>query len=158
MKTTKRAWIIRIAAVVILVLVGALMMKIGRGHTVYLDNKPLEYQGVSCTSPYKLTITHKGEQIAKLYEGERGALTNIGDNLELTLEIMETKGGAETTQVYKLTLPHSMDNIIINLPAFMAGLPEEAYLEEFIPVVTDTAGDDEVPDTSEDMGLGDMDM
>lgn len=151
MKATKRAWVIRIAAVLILVLIGALMMKIGRGHTLYLDNKSLD----GYAAPYKITITHNGEQIAKLYEGERGSLTNIGDNVELTLEIMETKGGAETTQVYTLKVPHNMDSMVINLPAFMGGAAQEAYLEEFVPVVTDT-DDDEVPDTSDDMGLTDM--
>ena len=30
-----------------------------------------------------------------------------------------------------VSLPHHMDGIAINLPAYLAGLPEEAYLSEF---------------------------
>lgn len=35
MKTTKRSWLIRIAFILVLVLVAVLMLRIGRGHTVY---------------------------------------------------------------------------------------------------------------------------
>ena len=133
MKTTKRSWIIRIAFVLVLVLVAVLMLRIGRGHTVYFDNRAVDKGGQSVEAPYKITVYVNGEQISKLYDKERCMVTNIGDSLELTVEVMQQKGGSETTETYKLTLPHSIDSVIINLPAYMAGLPEEAYLEEFIP-------------------------
>ena len=156
MKTTKRSWIIRIAFVLVLVLVAVLMLRIGRGHTIYFDNRALEYQGATTAAPYKITVIVNGEQISKLYEKERCSVTNIGDKLELTVEVMQQKGGSETTETYKLTLPHSIDSVIINLPAYMAGLPEEAYLEEFIPAPSADLDDEEVPNTEDDMGLGDI--
>ena len=97
-----------------------------------------------------------GEQISKLYDKERCMVTNIGDSLELTVEVMQQKGGSETTETYQMTLPHNIDGIIINLPAYMAGLPEEAYLEEFIPAPSADLDDEEVPNTEDDMGLGDI--
>ena len=156
MKTTKRSWIIRIAFVLVLVLVAVLMLRIGRGHTVYFDNRALDKDGQSVAAPYKITVYVNGEQISKLYDKERCMVTNIGDSLELTVEVMQQKGGSETTETYKLTLPHSIDSVIINLPAYMAGLPEEAYLEEFIPAPTADLDDEEVPNTEDDMGLGDI--
>lgn len=156
MKTTKRSWIIRIAFVLVLVLVAVLMLRIGRGHTVYFDNRALDKDGQSVAAPYKITVYVNGEQISKLYDKERCMVTNIGDSLELTVEVMEQKGGSETTETYKLTLPHSIDSVIINLPAYMAGLPEEAYLEEFIPAPSADLDDEEVPNTEDDMGLGDI--
>ena len=156
MKTTKRSWIIRIAFVLVLVLVAVLMLRIGRGHTVYFDNRALDKDGQSVAAPYKITVYVNGEQISKLYEKERCMVTNIGDRLELTVEVMQQKGGSETTETYKLTLPHSIDSVIINLPAYMAGLPEEAYLEEFIPAPSADLDDEEVPNTEDDMGLGDI--
>ena len=155
MKTTKRSWIIRIAFVLVLVLVAVLMLRIGRGHTVYFDNRALDKDGQSVAAPYKITVYVNGEQISKLYDKERCMVTNIGDSLELTVEVMQQKGGSETTETYKLTLPHSIDSVIINLPAYMAGLPEEAYLEEFIPAPSADLDDEEVPNTEDDMGLGD---
>ncbi|HAX30718.1 MAG TPA: hypothetical protein DCX96_05500 [Oscillibacter sp.] len=156
MKTTKRSWIIRIAFVLVLVLVAVLMLRIGRGHTVYFDNRALDKDGQSVAAPYKITVYVNGEQISKLYDKERCMVTNIGDRLELTVEVMQQKGGSETTETYKLTLPHSIDSVIINLPAYMAGLPEEAYLEEFIPAPSADLDDEEVPNTEDDMGLGDI--
>ena len=38
----------------------------------------------------------------------------------------------------------------------MAGLPEEAYLEEFIPAPPTEEDDEEAPNTEDDMGLGDI--
>lgn len=156
MKTTKRSWLIRIAFILVLVLVAVLMLRIGRGHTVYFDNRALDKDGQSVAAPYKITVYVNGEQISKLYDKERCMVTNIGDSLELTVEVMQQKGGSETTETYKLTLPHSIDSVIINLPAYMAGLPEEAYLEEFIPAPSADLDDEEVPNTEDDMGLGDI--
>ena len=48
-----------------------------------------------------------------------------------------------------------MDGIIINLPGYLAGLPEEAYLSEFVPAVTESP-DEEVVLPSDDMALGDI--
>ena len=155
MKNKTRSWIIRAAFLLVLVLIDVVMLRIGRGHTVYFDNRALDYQGTTTAAPYKITVTVNGEQISKLYEKERCSVTNIGDKLELTLEVMQQKGGSETTTTYTLKLPHNLDGVIINLPGYIAGLPEEAYLEEFIPAPSTDLDDEEAPVT-DDMGLGDM--
>ena len=155
MKTKTRSWIIRSAFVLVLVLLAVLMLRIGRGHTIYFDNRALEYQGATTAAPYKITVIVNGEQISKLYEKERCSVTKIGDKLELTVEVMQQKGGSETTSVYSLKVPHDLDGVIINLPGYMAGLPEEAYLEEFIPAPS-TEKDDEAPPTTDDIGLGEV--
>ena len=139
-----------------LVLVAVVMLRIGRGHTVYFDNRAVDKGGQSVEAPYKITVYVNGEQISKLYEKERCLTTVIGDKLELTVEVMQQKGGSETTETYQMTLPHNIDGIIINLPAYMAGLPEEAYLEEFIPAPPTEDDDEEAPGIEDDMGLGDF--
>ena len=155
MKNKTRSWIIRAAFLLVLVLIAVVMLRIGRGHTVYFDNRALDYQGSTTAAPYKITVTVNGEQISKLYEKERCSVTNIGDKLELTLEVMQQKGGSETTTTYTLKLPHNLDGVISNLPGYISGLPEEAYLEEFIPAPSTDLDDEEAPVT-DDMGLGDM--
>ena len=154
-KTSNRRLIFQLTAVVVLIAIAYAMTIIGRGHTVYLDNKKLEYNGKTYDTPYKVVVLVDGEQVAKLYDRERGSATCIGQKFTVTLEITEKKGGSETTETYKLTLPHSIDSVIINLPAYMAGLPEEAYLEEFIPAPS-TEKDDEAPPTTDDIGLGEV--
>ena len=140
-----RRLIIRIAAVVVLVVIGIIMSIVGRGHTIYLDNKTLEYEGNTYKAPYKVTVYVDGEQLTKLYDKERGSTTCLGQTFTVTLEVMETKNGSEEMQTYKIPVPKNMDGVIINIPGYLAGLPEEAYLSEFIAAPTEDIGDDEVP-------------
>lgn len=129
-----RTILFRVGAVVILLVVAAVMMVIGRGHTVYIDNKNLDYNGQTYVAPYKLVVFVDGEQAAKLYNKareDRGMATCIGQTFTMTLEITQEKGGAEETKTVTLPLPYGMDGIAINVPALLAGLPEEAYLSEF---------------------------
>lgn len=158
-----RRLIIRIAAVLVLVVIGVIMSIIGRGHTIYLDNKTLEYEGKTYEAPYKVTVYVDGEQLTKLYEKERGSSTCMGQTFTVTLEIMETKNGSEETQTYKIPVPKNMDGVIINIPGYLAGLPEEAYLTEFVPAVTEepvdeepSTGDDLIPGTDGDSTIPDM--
>ena len=44
-KTSNRRLIFQLAAVVVLIVIAYAMTIVGRGHTVYLDNKKLEYNG-----------------------------------------------------------------------------------------------------------------
>ncbi len=143
MKT--RRLVIRVAAVLVLIIIGIIMSIIGRGHTIYLDNKTLEYNGQTYKAPYKVTIYVGDEQLTKLYDKERGSTTCLGQTFTVTLEVMETKNGSEEMQTYKIPVPKNMDGVIINIPSYLAGLPEEAYLSEFIAAPTEDIGDDEVP-------------
>ena len=147
--SNKRSLVIRICAVLVLILIAACMMVVGRGHTVYLDNKSIEYDGRTYKAPYKVTAVVRGETVAKLYEKERGSATNIGQNFEMTLKIMQEKNGAETSETYKLKLPYGLDGVVINVPAFVAGLPEEVYMSEFVSLIPEDTGDEEVPGADE---------
>ena len=150
-----RRLIIRIAAVLVLVVIGVIMSIIGRGHTIYLDNKTLEYDGQTYKAPYKVTITVGGEELTKLYDKERGSTTCLGQTFTVTLEVMETKNGAEEVQTYKIPIPKNMDGVIINIPGYLAGLPEEAYLTEFVPAVTEEPDDSETPSGDDSLLTGD---
>lgn len=150
-----RKWIIRIAAIVVLIVLGVIMSIIGRGHTIYLDNKTLEYDGQTYKAPYKVTVTVDGEQLTKLYDKERGSTTCLGQTFTVTLEIMETKNGTEEVQTYKIPIPKNMDGVIINIPGYLAGLPEEAYLTEFVPAVTEEPDDSETPSGDDSLLTGD---
>lgn len=145
--------------IVVLVAICAVMMVIGRGHTVYFDNKSVEYQGTTYEAPYKIEIhvgsSADGDALSKLYDNERASADQIGQKITVTLIITQEKGGDEEAPVtYTIPLPYGMDGPIINLPAYLAGLPEEAYLSEFIPVITEEPEETVVIDDG--MGLGDF--
>ena len=154
-----RRLVFQLLLLLILVAIGGVMMFIGRGHTVYFDNKSTDYQGQTYEAPYKIEI-HLGNNaenkaLSKLYDNERASADQIGQKITVTLVITREKGGDEEAPVtYTIDLPYGMDGPIINLPAYLAGLPEEAYLSEFIPVITDEP--EETVPNGDDMGLGDF--
>jgi hypothetical protein len=155
----KRALIFRGGAVLVLVAVAALMLVIGRGHTIYLDNRTIEYNGQTYEAPYRIEVLVDGEQTASLASRERGSAICIGQSFNMTLNVTEERDGAARTIDIKLPVPYNMDGVIINLPAYLADLPEEAYLSEFIPAPEEpeeeeAPGSDEIP--AEDEFLGDI--
>ena len=153
---SKRVFLFRLVFILVLVAVAAVVLVIGRGHTVYFDNVELDYQGTTYETPYKLVIYTGGEEVAKLYDGERGMATCIGQSLDLTLEITQEKGGEEELVSVTLPLPYNMDGVVINLSAYLQDLPEEAYLSEFVPVVTETGDEEDVVIPGDDMMMGDF--
>ena len=149
--------LIRIAALAVCIAVAAAMMVIGRGHTLYFDNKTIEnYQGQEYKAYERVVVTVKGEEVAKLGKRERGMATWIGQSFKMTLEITEKKGEEPVVKEISLKLPYDMDGIVVNLPALLAGLPEEAWLSEFVPAVTE-APVEEDPVIDDGFGLeGDL--
>lgn len=146
--------IIRLATVAVAVAVAATMMVIGRGHTIYFDNKTLEgYHGQDYKAFERVVVTVNGEQAAKLGKRERGMATWIGQDFKMTLEITESKGDEPRIQEVSLKLPYSVDGIVINLPAYLAGLPEDAWFSEFVPMVVEEP-EEELPGEGDEFGLG----
>ncbi len=143
-----------ILAILVLVIIAAVMMVIGRGHTVYFDNKTLELGSETYKAPYKVEVVVDGESVAKLNARDRGVATCTGQTMHATLIITREKKGTEETMDIALKLPYSIDSFVLNLPGYLAGLSQEDYLTEFVPAVT------EAPDTTEEtideFGLGDF--
>lgn len=158
----KKVILYRALAVVLLLAVAAAMMVIGRGHTVYFDNVALDYNGTSYAAPYRVDVYVKEERAAKLKEDERGMSSWMGQSFKMSLEITENKGDEPTVREMKVKLPYNMDGIILNIPALLADLPQEAYLTQFIPAVVEEPEEEEVPGEGDDMmsegmdGLGDI--
>lgn len=148
-----RKWMFRLGTVLVLIAIAACMMVIGRGHTVYFDNKKLEYEGQEYDTYRRINVFVNGEQVAKLSAKDRGMATFMGQKFSFDLEITKEKGDEPVTNTYNIKVPYGMDGIVLNLPGMLAGLPEEAYTSEFVPVETEpTAEDEEI--VTEDFGIG----
>ncbi|MDO5111997.1 MAG: hypothetical protein Q4E65_06810 [Clostridia bacterium] len=141
---SKRKWLFRALTICLLLAIAGTMFIIGRGHTIYLDNKTIDYEGQTYEGPYQIVVYVDDEQVAKLNKRDRGMATCIGQGFNMVLEITQEKGGEAATMGVTMTLPYNMDGIIINLPALLAGLPQDAYLEQFVPAVPDVPEDEEI--------------
>ena len=151
----KRRLAFRLGAIALLIAIAACMMVIGRGHTVYVDNKSIDFDGETFAPYYRATVYVNGERLSKLQPKERTSATNIGQSFSMTLELIKEKGGETETVDIALKLPYNMDGIIVNIPGYMAGLPEEAWMTEFISTPTEAEmQDEEIPTEEEDVLAG----
>ncbi|MBQ7175001.1 MAG: hypothetical protein IJR62_06035 [Lachnospiraceae bacterium] len=148
-----RRVLFRAGALLIVLLIAALMFVIGRGHTVYFDNKTAEYNGQTYEAFHKVVVTVDGEQVAKLGKRDRGMADTMGQKFEMTLEITDEKGAEPHSHKVSMTLPYGMDGIIVNLPELMAGLPADAYLSEFVIAPVEEEETEEETATDE-FGIG----
>ena len=140
-----RKIIFRILALAILIGIAAAMFVIGRGHTIYFDNKTLEANGETYKAPYQIQVFVNDESVGKIKEGERAMASAMGQEFKAVLHITPEKDAKKVGSAITLKLPYHMDGIIINLPALLNGAPEEVYMEEFIPApVTEAEEDEEV--------------
>lgn len=152
MNKDKKVWIFRAIALLLVLAIAVTMFIIGRGHTVYFDNKSAEVGGQTIETPYSIEVYVKGEKAAKLKSGERGMAETMGQAFDMQLVVTKEKGGTSSRINVSLPIPYSMDGVIINLPVMLAGKGPEDYMTEFIPtpsaeesadeeVITDETGD-----------------
>ena len=144
-----RKLLFRLGTVLVLVAIAACMIVIGRGHTMYFDNKKLEYEGQELDTYRRINVFVGGEQVAKLSAKDRGMATFVGQSIRFDLEVTKEKGDDPVTLSYAMKVPHGMDGIVINLPGLLAGVPEDAYMSEFVSMAVETTEEDEEVVTDE---------
>ena len=148
-----RKLLFRLGTLAVLLAIAACMMVIGRGHTVYFDNKKMEYNGQEIGTYRRINVFVNGEQVAKLSAKDRGMATFTGQSLTFEIEVTKEKGDEPVNYTYHIKVPYGQDGTVLNLPGMIEGLPEEAYTSEFVPVATEPTEEDEEIVT-EDFGIG----
>ena len=152
----KRSLIFKIGTLVVILGIAACMFVIGRGHTVYFDNKTLEYEGQTYEAPYRAAVFVNGERVARLSPKDRGMATWIGQNFKVTFEITPEKGADAKFYDFSLKLPYNLDGIVLNIPALLAGLPEAAYQSEFVSLAVEVSSAEDEVITTDEFSLGDI--
>jgi hypothetical protein len=154
--SNRRKWIFRGCAILAVLAIAALMFVIGRGHTVYIDNKTLEYNGETYNALNKVEVWVGDQRLSKLAKRERTSSTVIGQSFEMKLINTVNKGDEPTEVVVKLSLPYSWDGIVVNVPGYLAGLPQEAWMTEFVSAPEPVTEEDELPVDEENSLIGDF--
>ena len=149
-KASSRSIFFKAAALLILVAIAATMFVIGRGHTVYIDNKSIEYNGETYKAFNRVNVYVNGERVGKLSAKERAKSINIGQDFKMTIEVTKEKGGeTETFEDLTFKLPYNWDGIVINMPAYLNDLPQDIWMTEFVAQTTEAPADEEVVVTDE---------
>ena len=152
----KRKWIFRGCTLLVVLLIAALMFVVGRGHTVYIDNRTLEYNGETYEALQRSEVWVGGERLSKLSKRERAMSTVIGGNFEMKLINTVNKGDDPTEVTVKFSLPYNWDGILVNIPGYLAGLPQEAWMTEFIIEPPAEEAAEEEPSGEDDLPMGDF--
>ena len=97
-----------------------------------------------------------GERLSKLGKRERTMSTVIGSNFEMKLINTVNKGDEPTEEIVKISLPYGWDGIVVNVPGYLAGLPQEAWMTEFISEPEPVTAEDEEITTEDEIPMGDF--
>ena len=149
---SKRRLIFCVGAVLALIAIAACMMVIGRGHTMYFDNKKLEYEGQTVEAIRRINVNVNGEQVAKLSKKDRGMTTFTGQTLKFNIEVIREKDGPSEFYDYTVKVPYGEDGIVLNLPGMIEGLPEAAYTSIFVPIASNEPEEEEI--ITDEFGVG----
>lgn len=153
----RRKWIFRGCTLLVILAIAAVMFVVGRGHTVYIDNKTLEYNGGSYSALHQVEVYVGEERLSRLAKRERAMSTVIGQSFEMKLVNTVNKGDDPAEMTVKLSLPYGWDGIVVNVPGYLAGLPQEAWMTRFISEPEPVSAEDEEPGTGEDeIPMGDF--
>ena len=152
----KRKWIFRVCAILTILIIAGVMALIGRGHTVYIDNKTLEYNGETYSALNRVEVWVGGERLSKLAKRERTSSTVIGQSFEMKLINTVNKGDEPTEEIVRLSLPYGWDGIVVNVPGYLAGLPQEAWMTQFVSEPEPVAEEEEETISEDEIPMGDF--
>lgn len=139
-----RKFFIRIAAVLIIIIIGVVMFFIGKEHTILIDNfsqgdyKALDYFEVSVD----------GSPILDMSRMMREQFTVTGQKHTVLIQWEDEASGQMLAVSFKITVPLMQDMVLLSVPTFMADMnqPQSVWLTPFEPqvVVSSSAEDNAV--------------
>ena len=139
-----RKFFIRIAAVLVIVIIGVVMFFIGKEHTILIDNfsqgdyKALDYFEVSVD----------GSPILDMSRMMREQFTVTGQKHTVLIQWEDEASGQMLAVTFKITVPLMQDMVLLSVPTFMADMnqPQSVWLTPFEPqvVVSSSAEDNAV--------------
>lgn len=139
-----RKFFIRIAAVLIIIIIGVVMFFIGKEHTILIDNfsqgdyKALDYFEVSVD----------GSPILDMSRMMREQFTVTGQKHTVLIQWEDEASGQMLAVTFKITVPLMQDMVLLSVPTFMADMnqSQSVWLTPFEPqvVVSSSAEDNAV--------------
>ena len=133
--------------VAILVGICIICFIVGRGHTIYFDNKSID--GTAYESYDHIDVYYKDEKITTLAKRERIEFSFTGQKVSFSLSYGKKMLSPSETIDITIDVPYNMDGLVINLPALIEGAEENVYMSEYIPQNNAEDIEEEVPNTDE---------
>ena len=159
------SFFVRLAVIVLIILLAVFLYHFGKQHTVYVDNRTIEIDGVSYRALEWAEVSVDGGESQEYSPRTRREAT-VQRQKHTIHVIYEDEDFNQFEIEQEFTGPVNETQVVLSLPALVAGLSEDQYLTEFVPMAQQlglnvggaaaTAAEEEIP-TEEDM-FGDMTM
>lgn len=148
-----RSFYIRIAAIILIILLGVLMFFIGKQHTILLDNNKVG----DIRALDEVTVTIDGVEGLPIYSRMRDQAIVTGQGHKLAVTYVDSSWEEHTIE-REIKIPLSENMVIIYLPYLVENpdSPQEEWLQHFeSQAIVSSPADDEVV-TSDDAMLMDF--
>jgi hypothetical protein len=134
----RRRLVIRLALVLAWFLLGALLFIFHRGHTLLVDNRNLQEEGIR--APDLITVSVDGSPPLEFFRGDRDRYNLGGSKHRIRIEFSDGTAPFEGT----FKLPIKDDTYIISVPKLINGI--EPFVEVFHTVQENRAqAEEEIP-------------
>jgi hypothetical protein len=135
----RRRLVIRLALVLVWFLLGTLLFIFHRGHTLLVDNRNLQDEGIR--APDLITVSVDGSPPLEFFRGDRDRYNLGGSKHRIRIEFSDGTAPFEGT----FNLPIKDDTYIISVPKLINGI--EPFVEVFHTVQENRAQaeEEEIP-------------
>lgn len=158
------SFFVRLAVIVLVLLLAVFLYHYGKQHTVYIDNRTIEIDGQSYKALDWAEVLVDGGDSQEYSPRTRREATVLRQKHSIHV-VYEDEDFNQFEVDVEFKVPVNETQVVLSLPALVAGLSEDQFLTEFVPMAQQlglnvgggaAAADAEVP-TEEDM-FGDMSM
>ena len=161
------SFFVRLGVIVVIILIALFLYSYGKQHTIYIDNRTIEIDGTSYRALDWAEVSVDGGSSAEYSPRTRRQETVMRQKHTIHV-VYEDKNFNEITFDAEFSIPINESQIVLSLPALIAGLDESQYLSEFVPMAQQLGlnfsgsaqaaePQEEIMDISE-ADFGDMDM
>lgn len=126
---TRKTLILRMTALLAVVALSIGLYVIGKGHTVYFDTRAATVDGVKYKAPDMTAVSIDGGEIEEMGRAERAIRMVVGAKHTV---LAESLSGDDAKAERELRLPLAWSDIIISIPALLAGLPDDKVVLPYV--------------------------
>jgi len=130
MKINRRFYI-RAAAIFLIIVFAILMANVGKQHTILLDNKNIEINGLELKALQLVEVQVDKQPSLELARRDRDQVLIQGQSLKFTV-IYTDENWDEKVLEKKVKIPFNQNMLIFSIPAFINDInDQENYLKPF---------------------------
>jgi hypothetical protein len=122
----KKRIIVRICAILLLALLGFIMFRVGRKHTILLDNKTIEIQGEEFKALDIVEIQVNKLEELELAKRDRDLAEVMGQSQKVRVTYTDSEWN-EIEIERKIKVPHKDVMIVFSIPAFIEHPDDSTY-------------------------------